>query len=643
MSDVPVKYYNNAAKEIGLSKDKWWAVEEGERYNYVFAAVNKILDYQKYRDVQNIRYARLYHNMDLVSLRAGLFTRTVSTESGNNNRSFTRLSLNVVKSCIDTVASKIAKNKPRPMFLTANGNWGLQRKAKLLTKYLEGLFDHQGAYTEGQKCFIDSTALDLGCMKVYPDTDRAQICFERVQPGEIIVDDVEGRYGNPRELFQAKLIQREVLVTMFPKFKNKIMAAQSGLSAEEQKLCNADMVTVIEAWHLPSGSDSTDGVHTIVIENATLFDDTEYDKDYFPFAFLRWTQRLIGFYGISLTEEIVGIQLEINKILRNIAIAQHLMAVPQVWLESGSHVVSSHINNEFGGIKYYNGTMPVFQVPQAMSQEVYQHLWQLFQKAFEITGVSQMSASSVKPAGVTAAVAMREMTDIETERFMLTAQRYEQFYMDIARIAIDMTRDMYEDIPNIEIKVKDGKFMRQLKWKDVDIDEDMYSMRMFPTSLLPSQPAGKLQKVQELMQAGFLDKDESLSLLDFPDTDKAVGLKTAARENLLRIIDLMLDDGHYTSLEPYMNAQLGLQLTQNAYNEAETQNCPDDRLELLRRFMTECDQVLQPAQAAAVPLGATPDMAAGPQASPQAPPTSELLPFAGAGQPPGAQGAPPAA
>jgi hypothetical protein len=225
---------------------------------------------------------------------------------------------------------------------------------------------------------------------------------------------------------------------------------------------------------------------------------------------------------------------------------------------------------------------------------------------------------------------MREMSDIESERFMIVAQDWEQFFINITKKTIDMTRDLYKNNPDLKVKVKDGKFMKQIKWSEIDLDDEMYSMRVFPTSLLPSTPAGKLQKTQELLQAGFLDKDEALSLLDFPDTEKVTSLKTASRENIMRIIDLMITDGKYTSPEPYMNLQLALQTTQNAYLEAQNNGVPEDKLELLRRFMDDVETALQPQQVQNVQAGAAPGAEQPqPQAVPQGMPQSELLPYQG--------------
>jgi hypothetical protein len=393
------------------------------------------------------------------------------------------------------------------------------------------------------------------------------------------------------------------------------------------------MVYVFESWHLPSAEGATDGRHTITIDNCTLFDE-QYDKAYFPFCFFRWNEPLLGFYGNGLVEELVGIQLEINKILRNIQLAQHLMAVPQVWLEGNSQVVNAHINNEIGGIKKYIGTPPIFQVPTAMSQEIYAYLESLIRKAYQITGVSEASAQAKKPSGVTAAVAMQTLSDMETERFMVTAQRYEEFYIDVAKMAIDMTSDLYEEYPNIAVKAPGQDFMKTVHWKDVHLEQDQYVMRCFPTNLLPTQPAGKLDRVQGMMQAGFIDRDDAISLLDYPDLKAVTSRITAPRDDVLKIIAKMIDDNIYTSPEPYMNLELAKALTQSEYMKGKVQNVPDEKLELLRRFMDDCQGLLDQAQMAlqeqqmAQQMAMQPPMPATPIAVPEAAPVSELLPVA---------------
>ncbi len=641
MSNIPVEYYNQTPAQTVEIKSKWWDCKEADMATHVFGVVHKINEAKSYRTLNNVRFARLYQNMELIGLAAGQFAKSIDNQSFLQNR----VTYNVIKSCIDTAAAKLAKNKPRPFFLTDGGSWDMQRRGMRLTKYMEGLFDSIGTgdgdnrtmYGLGRRGFVDAAVFGLGATKFFIENDNVKA--ERVLSNEIVVDDVEGRYEQPRQMHQEKLVHREILADTFPsKYRDKIMAAPSGVRGDSNGQSSADVVTVIESWHLPSIEGAKDGRKAISIENCTL-DMDDWKKDYFPFAFQRWSPRLLGFEGAGLAEELIGIQLEINKMLRNIQISQHLMSVPQVWLEYASQTVTKHINNEKGGIKYYAGQPPIFMVPQAMSAEVYQHLETLYNKAFAITGISLLSAASAKPAGVDAAVAMRELQDIESERFQLVGLRYEDYYMDSTRICLDLLDDIAATGKNPAVRIKEGDKSAVVKWSEVKMPKDQYTLRPFPTALLPSTPVGKLQKVQEMMQAGFWDKEESMELLDFPDIKSVVNLKTAQRRDLKRMIEDMIDGGEYQPPEPFINLEMAKGLAQSYYLWGRSEGMPEARLELLRRFMEDVESLLNPPVAPMAttlpppPLGAPPmeapldPMPAIGQAAP--PPVSDLMPIVG--------------
>lgn len=577
----------------------WWMEPKEDLYLAAFAVVNHINANQLYRNSQNLKYARLYQNMALLGL-------TPSTHNKMVGNSFTsRLALNVIKSCVDTAAAKIASNKPRPIFLTENGDYSLKRKAKYLTKYLEGLFDDAKVYAVGQRVFIDSCVFGTGALKVY--IENGSIKVDRVIIDEIVVDDTESMYGTPRQLHQRKHMSREVLIDMYPEHAEKIKMAKTYLAADPSAFAtfatstSTDQVQVIESWHLPSGPNAADGRHTICIDNCTLADE-EWTFDYFPFVFLKWSEKLVGFFGVGLGEELLGIQVEINRIMRDIQEAHHRMGVPRVFIESMSKINTDLIQDTIGGIINYTGQPPIFESPGIMNAEVYQWLENLIKKAYEITGISQMNAAARKEPGITSGVAIREVNDIASERFILTGMRYEDFYMAAARIMIDLSRKLYEEDNSLSIKAIDNKFIKQIKWKDVNLSEDKYCMRLFPTSLLPSTPAGKLSTTQELYEAGFISKEDAVSLLSFPDLESVTNLATSSRDNVERMIELMLVEGKYQVPEPYMDLQLALKITQQAYLSARNDGVEEDKLELLRVFMDDISNLLVPPQAPA-PVG----------------------------------------
>jgi hypothetical protein len=628
MSDVRVEYYNQTAETKQDIKAQWWREKDSGLFSHMFGVVNSIETQQSWRYLNNIRYARLYANYELLGFYGTMFSQAANMPLNNS-----RLTLNVTKACIDTAAAKIAKNRPRPLFLTSGGDWSEQRRAQKLTKYVEGAFEAANVYKKGPLSFTDAGIMGTGILKIYPDKEKAMICVDRVLTDEIVVDDADGMYGEPRTMYHRKYVDRDVLCEMFPDYEKEIRAATIGVKGDSQSATSANLIKVIEGWHLRSGESAKDGIHAICIENATLLKET-WSKDYFPFAVYRWSPKIVGFWGGGLAEELVGIQLEINKTLRTIQKSIDIACVPRVWLENSAKVNSAHITNEIGSIGKYTGTPPVFNTAQALSPEVYSHLQNLYNKAFEITGVSQMSATSQKPKGLDSAVAMREYQDIETERFVLAGQRYEEFFMDIAQIVVDQSRDLYEELKkekrDLSVKVKGSKFIETIKWKDVDMENDKFIMRVYPTSLLPNSPQGRLQRVQELMQAGFIDKEVGMSLLDFPDIESYMSLQTAAIDDIKMIIENMIEEGDYQVPEPQMNLGLALKMVQSAYLRGKTDSVPEDRLELLRRFMDDCNEILNMAQPPApppMPPPIDPMMPGGvPIADPMAPPQSDLLP-----------------
>jgi hypothetical protein len=607
-----VKEYVNTNTTGGSARSQWWKDEPAEAYRNITAVTQSILQNQKYKEVQQLRYVRLYANMEIMGFGAGLYDR-----APQNNPISSRISYNVVKSCVDTAASKIAKMRPRIVALTSGGSWKQQQMAKKLAKFIEGAFGGADVYENMNKAFVDSCVLGTGAVKFFHDGET--IKTERVFYNELLIDAQEGVYSKPRQMHQVKYLSRDILIDMFPEHAELILKAQSGKTGDMQGLTTADFIIVRESWHLRSGKKATDGAHIISINNCTLFHE-QYDRDYFPFIFLRWCNKLLGFEGSGIGEELIGLQLEINKLLRNIQQAQNLACVPRVFIEAGSQVVEDHINNQIGAVIRYTGNMPVIAPASAMPTELYQHLETLFRKSYEITGISQLSAGSKKPAGLDSGVAIREYQDIETERFSNVAQRYEDAFVLLAERFMDLASDLADMNPNFSIKVSGSKLLETIKWKDVKIAENDYVFNLYPASLLPTQPAGRLQKVQELLQSGLINQTTAKALLDFPDIEDAMDNELAAYNDIHMVIEDMLDSGVYSAPEPFMNPPLCIEICQSQYLRAKVAKVEEEKLELLRRFMEDSAALIQQAQPEA------PAAAPAPLALPEALPTSPLIP-----------------
>lgn len=605
----------------------WWKSNDPEKA--IFAYMGFLDQKQSNIQLENIKHMRLYGNYDYDNM---LVTNSYLAEPSYST--LNRITLNIVQSMVDTAVSKITKNKPKPYFLTDAGDFTLQRKAEKLTKFAEGQFYSTKMYSLMPRVFTDAAIFGTGCLKIF--TEGSEIKAERVFIDEIKVDTIESIYGEPRQMHQVKWIHKDVLAAKFPSKKGLIESAANPTNNQGLiKGANGDMVKVIESWKLPSNEQKKDGKHIISISTTTLIEE-EYCKCYFPFVFVRWNNRPLGFWGQGIAEQLTGLQLEINKILKTIQVSMHLVSVPKLFVEASSKIMSSQLDNKIGSIIKYAGTKPEFGQLGQIPTELFSQLDRLYQRAFEIVGISQLSAQSQKPSGLNSGKAMRTYSEIETERFLDCGKRYEQAFLDATEIMIDYAKDIAEQTDNYSVNVPGSSFMSTIKWEEVSMDEDKYMMQIFPTSALSSTPSARLAEVQELMQAGLVSKEDGMKLLDFPDLKSYYNMTNSGVEDIERQIELMVDKQEYQTPEPFQNLQYGIKKMQQAYLMYRAQNAPEETLELFRQWISDANDLLQPPAPPAPPM--TPalqqmDQAAGPvigtetaMGSPGSAPVSDLMP-----------------
>lgn len=611
----------NKKPEAEAKSQQWWDLKDTDMPSAIEAIMKSLYDAQSRRQQQLVVSTRLYGNLNLMGV-AGLPYARVST---NTNTTSARVTYNVCSSTVDTVSAKIAKNKPKPYFLTQGGDYKLKKKAEKLGKFIDGCFYTNRMYELGPIVFRDASVWGDGCIHVY--SENGQIKSERQMISELYVDEVEGVYGYPRQLYRVKNVDRLVLAAKFPKHKEAIMTA-SRAQPDVGGIQNlSDQLTVTEAWHLRSGDKAKDGKHAITIAGATLFSE-EYQKDHFPFAFLKWNKRLYGFYGQGLVEQIQNIQLEINKLLWVIQRSMHLAGSFKILLENGSKIVSEKLSNDIGALIRYTGTEPKYITPPIVPAEIYNHLMTLKNAAYEQAGVSQLSAASKKPDGLNSGRALREFNDIESDRFMLIGQAYEQLFLDVARLMIEEAKECYEEDRDFYVITPGKKFIETIRWKDVNMDDDQYVLKAFPVSKLPTDPAGLLDTVKEYMEAGLMSPQTGRRLLDNPDLEAEESLANAQEEYLHKVLDNIEENGEddYEPPEPTDNLDLAEKLAIEYISRGKCEGVEPEKLDMYRTFLSQV-QLLK-LKAATPPEAGSPG---GPPALPTAPanpgptPTSPLL------------------
>lgn len=603
-----------------LTAFDWWnAEDESKLCQQLLSTASYLKQGQSYRYRQAAIYARLYGNQSLFNFIGSNITKIDNT----NSLPLDKPTFNVVQSSTDTLVSRITQSRPAPVFLTDNSDYKERNLAKKLNNFIMGEFFQAKAYEKAEYILRDSLVEGTGCVKIIETPDN-KVGLERVFLTELLVDQNESVHGDPRQMYQMKLVDRNVLYNSFPKAKEQIEKAAQAYpdnSADSSKTVS-DMVMVVEGWKLPSGKESGDGKHAIVCSSGVLFEEV-WTKDKFPFVFMHYSPRFLGFWSQGLAEQLMGTQLEINTLLYTISRAIKLVGVPRVFQEESSKVISAHNNNEIGVIIKYRGIKPTYEVAPCNAPELYAERDKLIQYAYQQCGVSAMQATGSMPAGLESGEAQRTYDNISTDRYAALARRYDNMFVDLAYAMIDKAMDIAERTGKYSTVYPNKNGTKEIDLPKASKLKDTFVIQCFNMSSLPRDPAGRLAKVTEMAQAGMITLREARRLMDFSDLQQVETLANASEERIYQYLDDIVESGKYTPPDPFMDLALAKETVVAYYNLYVSAKLEENKAQMLRDFYTQTLDLMQASQPPALQ-----PMPGQPQAVPQAPAQSPILPNA---------------
>ncbi len=645
--------YSGDSLNTSPGSRRWWdndeCPEDGDKGSAMVntaKAIEKSPSEQLRNDL-NILYGSLYEGRELTNLYQYGGQAAVTGAGNVGPGAVGQITWNVIRSVVQTVASQVSRSRPRARFITSGGTCKQKRRAKKLTTFCDGLFTEAKVYEKTQQAFICAGAFDVAGIHVYQDHDR--VAVDLVRACEIMIGANDGIDGKPRALYRRKFIDRGVLLSKYGKgAKNEEKAAAIRGANKADPVgdgSGTNLVEVYESWHLPSSDTAEDGWHVIAIETkvgvgqGTLAVEP-YKKKYFPIILFAIDPALSGPYGVSPAATLLPIQMSVNTGLDRIARGHHLACRPGVWLPLASKVSKNQISNAIGATNYYSGnTPPTFYTPQAFSPEVYQQLERHYERGFALYGVNAQVAAGTKETGTTSAVAIRESLDVQTARFAVLSQRWEQLHMDIARIAIDVARDIYRTSGAMRVSAPGTALLESIDWTDVDLEEDEFVIQVYPTSLLPTTPQGRIDRVNELVTSGIWSPKRGEAALDDLDIESATSAERASEKNIERMCEAMLMDGEYEGPDVTNNLDACLRIGAQYLDEARNGDAPEKHIDLIYRFLDDVAAIQESLKAPAAPAPAAAPGAPGAPPPGAAPPAEAASPPAG--PPPGAPVMPP--
>ena len=503
----------------------------------------------KYKDENTvIERARILYNM--VSGQEGVLVRNMNRYNNNGvlRRSLwepnippspfqtpakgsngVQTQINVIKSVTDALVSKVSQAAVRPYFNTINGEYDTHQVVKQIQNYFDVWFDEQHALPKATDCFRDACIFQKGVMFVDPENQS----LSRVEPWQYCI--------NPGEYNSKTITEVELNCGRF-----------TPLAKFREYLDNKELKKMLDEDHFQQGQydiywDLYDGYKYELYNGKFIRDPLPLDYEQYgglyrrPFVEIFYSRPLVGFFPPSLADDLYTLQYNIDQLGKRIDLATRNGIIGMVFVPEGSGFKASDIENGIGIYPYQpsiDGAKPEYVAPAPISDQYVELLDKYIQRAYEMAGISQISAMSKIPDNVESGKMLDSIENAESDRFNTQLQQFTHFLVDCSRVAIDC---FPKSKPIIDKKAGGEK----LTWGKVRDKRDVYEIQFTPASILSKNPEEKINQVMSLASQNLIDKGMVADLLQIPDLENIESTISASYHYCQRIIQNALEDEDY--------------------------------------------------------------------------------------------------
>lgn len=562
--------------------------------------------YETARRQALLRDAELYLGVpltDLYQIHGGGYESKMATDES--------IAFNIGYSIVGTIRNRICSFRPRAQFLPNGGDYKARRGARDMT----GLSDAWAEATKWQReasyMFRDLLTGDGGVLKHYIDgtgDEKDTVKAARFPAWEFMFDEAESIYGEPECGYHVthlpvRMAARKYKVEV-EKLRSRVVNSTS--AAGILYIPHRDLVRIIEAYHR-----GPEGRHVIVVGDEVIRDEP-WEFDGFPWVIKKFDENMVGLWGDGAIRRLRPLQLELIEWARSMRDA-HYLASQQVHLIQDDEAAPQKVTNEIVRMVRYTNTPPQIVNPPAVNAEMYQYYRTLRDAGYETLGIAQSTAKGEKQPGVDSAVAIRESSELQTDRLSGLSQIWEEIRVESADWWWRLTKQLAtrKESP---VKPKWRAVSRGV-WRELtvgDMDQE-WEIRRFPSSVFGQTVSGRFQRATELIQGGFLSKEDALKALDIPDLGPIIDLTLAQSYAMESLVDGMLEDGHYETPDEQIDPVALHAYAKNRYLLAisDDSNYPAANMAKLRTLLAYIEPRAKAALAAAQPQPPAPPPAPG--------------------------------
>lgn len=437
---------------------------------------------------------------------------------------------NVIASCIETLCSKIASQKVRPFFNTVNGTFKEMQVARQAQIFFDQLYEENNVNRIVTNAFRDACIFDKGIVKISDDGISNRL------PWNVYVD--------PREVSYKQITH---VAEKLPKTPGRLLKIKYGIEADY----NLDY-TVYEYY------DVMEHIKSVYVLEMNKVVTHKYEPNIIPYLFIYYSDPIKSNTSQSVVDQLYGIQMQIDEILAVMKDSIQMNPGMTLLVPRSSNIKTNMLSNRTGQIIQYDPipgqtASPVtYATNDIISAQFVQLLDKLKNDAYEVVGISQLSATSQKPTGLNSGVALSTMEDIESDRFETQLNNVIRLYVDIAKACLDI-------FPPDEDILPDDLVRANIKWADIVEARNNMKIQFSAAQSLSKDPSEKLKQLTALAQAGVIPQSHIATLMELPDLNSGYNLANNAFNAVYTFIDDVIKNGVPDVIPdylPWMKGQL---------------------------------------------------------------------------------------
>jgi hypothetical protein len=426
--------------------------------------------------------------------------------------------MSVIKSCIDTLVSKIASAKVRPFFTPINGNYQTIKVLKQTQIFFDDLYDRTDVVKKITMSFRDACIFDTGFIFVNP----FDYSIMKINPWQASILDAEYHYG--------KMTKALVSFEDVPK---TILKSIYGVDHKENYATRLDLFFDTEVGK----------IYLIIGGGSNIVKTVNYNAP-IPLVILHYSSPVKGAKSTSMADDLYNIQWNINLINAYIKEAAQLSPKNMIMVPDGTNINTQNLDNRAGQVMKYKPVPgagnPIDVVSPSFINGQYQQLLEYYvQKAYEMTGISILSAQSINPLGANASgAALQSMENIESNRFETQMNQAVRAYVDLAKLLIAMLPDDSDILP--------AEANRSgYTWKDVKEQAGLINIQFSAQNMLSKDPSKRLEQIMQLSQVGLIPPGQIGRFLEMPDLNEVFNIMTAAQDAVDKVIQLAVEENYF--------------------------------------------------------------------------------------------------